>query len=297
MYKTTTVSCILVLSLLAACSDKPAPTVQPTAAVPPAPAKPIAPPSTADKVDEILLRAVFGKHYRPASKNALASLPDPDDRSATGEYVVTAVANTVLKTGETVLVVNAEQANAAGEAESAHASSGLLSVYLLRQSAGQWNIIKRHENVAALGSHGQIGTVVWTMLGKDKPGLAVLNGGTWQGNSIESLALFDLGAANLRDLVAEGIAMHSDNEGACDPDGTTECWSITGKWRFAAPKAPADYDDLLIDFAGEQSQRPANAEGEPSGPRTTDKVSGAARYAYDGKQYRLVDGANLVPGI
>jgi hypothetical protein len=297
MSRTATAACLLMLALLPACSEKTTAATPPVAAAPAAPAKPMAPPTTGEKIDEILLKAVFGKQYRPASRDALVSMPDLENRSATGQYVVSAAANTVLKTGETVLVVNGNPADDAGEAQTNHAEGGLLSVYLLRQAEGKWQILKRHENITNLGSDGQIGTVEWTMLAIDKPGLAVINGGTWQGNSIASLALFDLKAATMRDLIPAGVAVHSDNQGACDPKSATECWTVTGKWRFAAPKAAADYDDLLVDFSGEKSERAENADGEPAGPRKSEKIGGAARYAYDGKQYKLVEGENVVPGI
>ena len=296
MSKTTSASLVVILSLLSACSEKTA-SAPPPAAHAPAPLQPLAAPTTADKVDAILLKAVFGKQYRPASRDVLASLPDPDNRAETGSYLVTAAGNTVLATGETVLVANAEEANEAGESLSGHVSSGLLNVYLLRQTAGKWQIIKHHENVAGLGSNGHIGQVIWTTLAKDKPGLALVHGGTWQGSSIANLALFDVRGASVHNLAPDAITISSDNEGACDPEGTTECWSVSGKWRFAAPRTPAAYDDLLIDFTGEKSHRTEDAKGDLAGPRVVEKISGAARYAYDGKQYKLVEGENIVPGI
>ena len=32
-------------------------------------------------------------------------------------------------------------------------------MFLMRQADGKWEILKRHENVTALGSHGNLGTV------------------------------------------------------------------------------------------------------------------------------------------
>jgi hypothetical protein len=281
--------CLLTLALLSACSEKTVTAPPPVVAVAAAP-KPVAAPTTDEKVDAMLLKAVFGKHYRPATKDALVTLPDPEDRAATGQYVVTAAGNTVLATGETVLVVNGEQANEAGEADSSHASGGLLSVYFLRQKDGKWTITKRHENIASLGSNGQMGSVSWTTLATGKPGLAIESGGTWQGYTVENLALFDLSAATMREL--SNVSIHSDSEGGCDEAGTSECWSVTGKWRFAPAKTAAEYDDLLVDFTGNKSNRKTE-----SAKRVSEKISGTARYAYDGKKYELVEGENLVPGV
>jgi hypothetical protein len=288
--------CLMALTILAGCSEKPRPANPVPAQVPVAPVAPPAAPTAAEKVAQLLLKAVFGKQYRAGTGDALATLPDPDDRKASGKYVVTAVANTVLKTGETVLVVNAEAANESGEADSGHASPGLLGVYIMRQQDGAWTILKRHENIAALGSSGHFGGVDWVTLAAGKPGLAISSGGTWQGNTIESLSLFDLSAPQLRDL-AGGILTYSSNEGACDPDGTQECWTMTGKWHLAPAKTAAAYDDLVFDFAGEVWTRPVNDKDEPSGPRQSRKTTGAARYAFDGHKFVLVEGANPVPEI
>lgn len=292
------------LAFTAACSEKVSPPpAAPLAAAPipaPRPAAGPAPattPSAEDKAAAILMRAVYGENYRAVSGDALAELPNPDDRSSPMNFVVSPVAHTVLPTGETVLVANAEFAAEDGTAQSAHANGGLLNVYLMRQEEGQWKILKRHENVATLGSHGQLGTVQWVTLAKDKPGLAVLSGGTWQGYTVENLAVFDLTANIMRELTGEHISIHSDSDGGCDPEGEGECWSVTGKWRFEPAKAAADYDDIVIDFSGQTSKGAAASKGQPATPRVENKVTGKARYAYDGKAYKLVEGANPVPGV
>lgn len=289
--------------LLSACS-KPAPPAPPSeaaaAAAPalavPAETKPALPPSVDDKVQAMLMKAVFSDQYREATRDALAQLPDPENSGEKAPYVVSPVAHTVLASGETVLVANAETASEDGTAMSSHASGGLLNVYLMRQADGKWEILKRHENVASLGSHGNLGTVQWVNLAKGKPGLAVLSGGTWQGYTIEVLSLFDLGADSLRDLAGD-IQVHSDSEGGCDPDGEAECWNVTGKWRFEPARTASDYDELAVDFSGASSTRHKAGKGQAKPPRVTKNISGAARYAYDGKAYRLVEGVNLVPGV
>jgi hypothetical protein len=294
----TAVAC---LALLSACS-KPVPPApaQVAVAATPAPvmaeAKPAPKPTVDGKAEALLMKAVFGEQYREATRDALAELPDPDKRTEKMRFVVSPVAHTILATGETVLVANAETASDDGTALSSHAAGGLLNVFLMRQADGKWEILKRHENVTALGSHGNLGTVQWVNLAKGKPGLAILSGGTWQGYTIEVLSLFDLGADTMRDLAGQ-IQVHSNSEGGCDPDGDGQCWSVTGKWRFESARAASDYDDIVVDFSGELTSRPKAAKGKAQAPRVAEKVGGAARYAFDGKLYRLVDGVNPVPGI
>lgn len=294
------------LALTAACSDKvvTAPTVTVAETQSPAPAAQslaesatAGAPSAGDKAAAILMQAVYGDSYRTATGDALAALPNPDDRTAPMNFVVSPVAHSVLPSGDTVLVANAEFAAEDGTAQSSHANGGLLNVYLMRQEGGQWKVLKRHESVATLGSHGNLGTVQWVTLAEDKPGLAVLNGGTWQGYTVENLALFDLTADSMKELTVQHIPIHSDSDGGCDPEGDAQCWSVTGKWRFEPARAAADYDDIVIDFSGQTSKGDPAGEGKPAGARVQNKVSGTARYAYDGKTYKLVEGANLVPEV
>lgn len=241
-----------------------------------------------------LMAAVFGKNYRAASNDALADLPDPDDRKTINSYVLSPVAATVLANGETILVANAEVAGDDGRPTSGHASPGLLNVYVLSKDGGRWKVLRRHENIAALGSSGQIGEVVWTTLAPGKPGLGILHGGTWQGATITLLSLFDVGSDDLRNLTGESIKIHSDNDGACAPE-SDECWHVDGKWRFVAGKPDAQYDDLLVEFSGEKSQRPGDGQTAPESKPVSTTVHSTARYAFDGKRYRLTSGANIVP--
>lgn len=295
-----TIICLACVALLAACSGKStpsAPPVQPSAAATVVASTPPHKPSTAEKIDEMLMKAVFGDQYRPVSSDALATLTDYEERGKRAQFVVRAVANTVLATGETVLVAEANYAEADGTAQASHATGGLLNVFLLRQVDGKWQILKRHENITMLGSHGFLGEVIWTKLATDKPGLAVINGGVWQGYSVRSLALFDLSADVMHDLAPAGIQMHSSSDGACDPEETTECWEVNGKWRMQAAKSAAMYDDIVVDFTGEKSTLAPRVEGQAPTPRVSTPVAGTARYAYDGKRYQLVEGENLVPSV
>lgn len=301
--KRSVLLCLGLSALLGACSDK-----QPAHAPVPPSASAAASIATLAKDAEMksaaakkvlsssLMAAVFGQDYRPASDDALVELPGVDHRDKVGMYVLSAVSVSQLPSGQVVLIANAETADEQGKAYSAHASSGLLNVFLLRQVDGKWHVLKRHENVAALGSFGQLGEVVWIQLATGRPGFVVINGGNWQGYSIGGLALFDPLAESMKEL--GGAALYSNNDAACEPE-SAKCWRVAGKWRLVPAAAKtAKYDDLLIDFIGEESIDP-NGYGDEQRPakRVTRKYTVQTRYAYDGKQYQLVSGSNPVPGI
>ncbi|WP_219114572.1 hypothetical protein [Janthinobacterium sp. UMAB-56] len=314
---------LLVSALLGACSDKTAPASTdlaadvaadvPTVADETAPAEHVPPPAaTAPRTEAMntpqareleagLMRAVFGKDYRSDSDDALADLSDPDNHVDKLSYVVSAVSHKLLPDGRAILVANAETANTEGTAESAHASSGLLNVFFLapkgQPESGQWQVVKRLENIAALGSSGQLGEVHWVMLGANKPGLAIRHGYTGQGYTITQLALFDIGDGKVTALDG-GIDLYSDNMGACTPD-MDECWMVEGKWRFAPARNGGAYDDLLIDFKGasEKIKPGVTVKPDEDPPRIATPLNGHARYGFDGKGYKLVEGKNTVPGV
>lgn len=238
-----------------------------------------------------LMQAAFAAAYRPASKDALADLPEPDERNVRTLHLITPIAAKVLENGLAALVVNGELADEQGTTSTAHVTPGRLSVYLLRQEQGKWAVQRRHENVAELGSMGQSGAAQWVALAPGKPGLAMLHGGTWQGYSIRFLSLFDLSDENMRHMLGEQV--ESDSEGACGPE-TSECWRVDANWRIAAPAEGQRYGDVLMDFSGEREALPPGAEG---GKRVKQAVKGSARYSYRDGAYKLVNGANLVPTI
>ncbi|WP_317202183.1 hypothetical protein [Janthinobacterium sp.] len=285
--------CLLLLCAAAsACSQAEAPAAAPPAAS----ATATAAPSADEQLAAQLMAAVFGKDYRPGHGDALTALPDSSDRKSIAPYVVTAVAQRVLADGTAVLVANAENADDNGEAESGHASPGLLNVFILKRDGAAWRVLKRHENVDTLGADGHFGEVLWLQLAPGKAGLGILHGDTAQGYTMQQLSLFDLGAETLRDL-SNGISVHSDSEGACGPE-TDKCWDISGAWRFAPARGDSAYQDLLIDFSGHSEAAQADQaapRGEATRARVRTAVHASARYAYDGKSYQLVEGENVVP--
>ncbi|MBB5607974.1 MULTISPECIES: hypothetical protein [unclassified Janthinobacterium] len=309
---------LMACAMLVACSDKTAATADVAAAAPapaaeteavsaPAPA-PTAPAnedrnevvkSDIDRAREAeFMRAVFGKDYRADSDDALADLSDPEQHVDKLSYVVSAVASKLLGNGRAVLVANAETANTEGTAESAHVTQGLLNVFFLTQAGeGKWKVSERVENIAALGSSGQLGDVQWTRLGQDKLGLAIRHGYTGQGYTINQLALFEVGDGEVT-LLTQGIDLHSDNLGACTEE-MEECWDVSGNWRFATAQGGGKHDDLLIDFSGFTEKIKAGVKLKPDQdpPRTSTLITAQARYVFDGKTYKLAEGRNPVPGV
>ncbi len=292
--------CLLLLcAILSACSKKQAPAAAPPAAIaaPVAAAKAAPTPTAEQQLRAELMAAVFGKQYRAASGDALTELPWVEDRGTLYWMVVTPVAHAVQPDGSTVLVANAQMADDKGEGMVGHSSPGLLNVYVLKRDGGRWRVLKRHDSVDALGSYSHFDEVLWLDLAPGKPGLGVKHGDTSQGYSMEALSLFDLGADTLRNLT-DGISLRSDSEGACGPHVET-CWDVSGAWRFVPGAAGAPYQDLVIDFSGHtdvatdpvDDKRP-----DDSVTRLVTPVKARARYAFDGKIYRLVEGENVVPG-
>jgi len=56
---------------------------------------------------------------------------------------------------------------------------------------------------------------------------------------------------------------------------------------------------LLIDFSGFKEKIKAGVKVKPDQdpPRASTPITGYARYVFDGKTYKLVEGYNPVPGV
>ena len=232
-----------------------------------------------------LMRVIYG-----ASKDdhVIAALPDYGDRKETGRYRLRPVAMRELGDGRVALVANA---NFADDEEPSHGQPGLLNAYLLQKQGAGWQVLRRFENVAEMGSWGRLGIVKWVELGAGRPGFAVISGGTWQGTTIRNMALFDLGDAQLRDLAEKVGLVASDNDGDCEED-RQYCWNIEGRWRFERTTQQA-YDDLVFEFDGFAEGRAEG--GAQASPRKRVSVSGTARYAFRDGEYVLASGEHLVP--
>ena len=270
--------------VLAACSRKEAPKAVPSAA-------PVAPPPAVAQEEKPvdlkvvrmmeLLRVVYGDQGA-RQESMEVEMPDPGQGNAIGDYYLEPVAMQEQSDGRVVVVANAELLDDEGHKLTSHSSPGLLSVFILRKEGGKWQVEARHENIAALGSNGRIGEVQWVSLGEGKPGFVVLHGGMWMGSAIGELSAFDLSDGSMRDLTGDCV------------DERWHCWSIKAKWKFEKREG-SEYDDLVLRFSGHEEDR---AETEPeTARRKRTKVKGLARYKYDGGNYLLVEGENIVPGV
>ena len=310
--------CSIILGLvsgLGGCSrsqpDQPA---KPAASAPPPVAEQAPAPPTEAEIHGALMRAVFGKDYRPSKGDALAGAADPHDPGSMVPTVFTPVASTTLPGGETVLVVNGEPADEKGEAQSQKANGGSLNIYLLRETGGNWEVLRRHEHVDDLGHHGRIGQTRWVRQTNGRVLLAVEDGSSGQGYSVTILALFDPAAEKIVNLVGDGILVRSDSDGAC-VDEAIHCWNAEAKWHTAPSTTGAPYDDLVLIFSGWEEKADPNVQaatapdagaGQGAAPAASDQspqpvqrirttLSGAARYVFDNGAYRLKSGKNPIP--
>ncbi|WP_028104862.1 hypothetical protein [Pseudoduganella violaceinigra] len=279
--------------ILSACAKKEVP----PAVAEPVPAQPVAAEAkkrvSAETVRMMeLLRAVYGNEG--AHEDYLvAQLPDHEEgHNATGSYRLEPVAMHELPDGRVAVVANAQQLDEQGEAMAYHATSGLLSAYILRKDGGKWTVEARHENIAEVGSNGVFGQVQWVSLGQGKPGFMVRHGGTWQGASVEFVSIFDLADGPMHDL-AHSLSLSSDNEGACGEE-TSHCWSIEGKLQFEKREGAA-FDDVVLRFTGFEENRGDDAPKNQA--RQHEERNGMARYKFDGQSYVLIEGENIVPGV
>lgn len=184
-----------------------------------------------------------------------------------------------------------------------------ISAYLLDKLDGKWSVTRRHESLADMGSNGFAGELTWVTLGPGKPGFAIVGQSGNRGQSVSSLALFDLTAKDMRTLASKQILVHSDNDGDCEGE-RPHCWNISGEWRLVQKQGQA-FADLEIAFTGvdelrsEEARKKADAQAnaagaEPSyeeyiaalGPRDQRKVKSTARYSLSEKGMLLASGEN-----
>ncbi|ATQ73219.1 hypothetical protein CR152_00870 [Massilia violaceinigra] len=296
--------------LLASCRERTAASVSASAGAPATPAAvrvaeavPAPPPPTPEELEAgaaalreraVLMHAIFGTKFNPAANEASIEMRAPDEPDMS-MYTIEPVAHAFLPNGDAALVANALIVRADRDGIRVHTDGGLLNVFILRQADGRWTLLKHHANVARLGTWERIGTAKFMHLAPGKPGLAMLYGSAFQGYVERYLSLFDLGAADLRDLTGDGIAL-SASALACEPADTETCYDVTSGWRFAVSASGAAYNDLVFQFRGEEDSKKDVRRKGAEGPRLASDITrldGAARYAYDGKTYVLVEGKNL----
>lgn len=247
-----------------------------------------------------LMRAVFGDDYLPAKGHAIEGIGDPDTFQKAYATVYTGATSTRLPSGETVLVVTSVATDENGDENPALPDPGRLSIYVLRQQGGQWNLVRRHDDVAQLGRVGFVGDLRWVMPGQGRPVLAVEHHESGQGYRGTWLSLFDPSKEKIVDLTGSGIMTESDSTGACP--AATHCWSARATWRFE-PAANA-YDDLVLTITGEEDDVADETAGEPAedtapvpAQAKQHSLAGTARYVFQNGSYRLRDGANTLPSF
>lgn len=232
-----------------------------------------------------LLHIVYGT---PLKGPVIIDLPDFNNRSEMSSYRITPLDMREIGPGRVALVASA---NYADDDNPSHGQPGLLNVYVLQKRGDQWKVERRLENVAAMGTWGNLGSVAWVELGEGRPGFAIEWGGTWQGTTVGYWALFDLADPKLRDLAKKMRITSSDNEGDCD-ERRHRCWNVAGQWRFER-KAQQSYDDLVFDFSGYTESRPEDSAETVERTRTV--VSNTARYAFRDGEYVLASGEHSAP--
>jgi hypothetical protein len=133
--------------------------------------------------------------------------------------------------------------------------------------------------------------------GQGKTFLAMTHGGTWQGHTIEVLDLYDVSNGKVRKLTKAHINLHSDNGGWCMPE--KYCWDVSGEWKLETSGGKSAYPDLVITFSGEEMDpvEGATEETSPDVERALKPIKAAARYRFDGTEYKLIEGENPVPSI
>lgn len=235
------------------------------------------------------MRALFGEQYDAKSRNALALIEYEGDEDY---FLMTFVGATTLPDGRTVVAVNGSPSNEDRIDRSAHPSTGLLNVYILQRSGGQWQVHARHENVADLGSSGRFGSVKWVSLGTGRPGLIVSSGGTWQGYTITNASVFALGDEV---TLLGGYSEGSGNAGACVP-GMEECWDVGSTIRFVDSPQGGAYRDIVVDYAGKHFTL-TEGKGDTQIEHLKSTVRQSMRYHFNGKEYAAVSGSDPVPGI
>ncbi|MES2743042.1 MAG: hypothetical protein V4754_19125 [Pseudomonadota bacterium] len=278
---------LLFCACLCACSNSETP--DPAAPKPAAGVGPGGAAAPERQLRQQMMAAVFEAAYRPASDDALVNLPVPGQPKRMADYVVTMLDQHLLADGSTALVTNGAEVDAGGKASSRPQSPGVLSVFILKQGDGQWNVVTRHENVAALGAGGRVGEVSWPELARDKPGLAIVSSTNIEGNIVSKLSLFDPSAANFHNMT-ELLPIHADNKNVCDPR-TGDCWNVTADWQMIPAQHASQYAEIELHFTGTIVRALASAS---TGPRVEAAVESSARYVYDGDVYKLGDGQNLV---
>lgn len=198
--------------------------------------------------------------------------------------VRTPLTATALPDGRTALIVNS------AHAEPSEATYGTLGVYMLKRNSTDWEVVERHENLAEMGSNGQVGTVKWVMLAPGRPGFMVSTGEIRHGNWQNRAVFFDL-TSGVRLL--GGFREAGGND--CTPTNG-QCWEVESTIRFVDSEDKVAYRDIVVDFTDKSYTVVETVDGSLL-KRIESNVAKRARYHYDGKEYVMKSGRNPVPSI
>lgn len=121
--------------------------------------------------DELrMLELLHVIHGTPVKGPVITELPDLDDRSEKGSYRITPLDMREIGPGRVALVANANYAN---DDNPGHGQPGFLNAYVLQKQGDKWKVERRFENVAAMGTWGNLGRVDWVELGEGRPGFSI----------------------------------------------------------------------------------------------------------------------------
>ena len=285
MQKSRHLVVLLLAALAGACADKPAPVAPaPTSTTPSDPAR--VAPAMPEPSQEELMRTVFGAQYRAASKDALTRLPTLRRPDQIRFYQVKPLASKVLDTGVAVLLAQSDYAEQNTEDDrEVIEDEALFNAYLLRRTAGNWEVFQRRENFMIRGDNSGPGSILFPMLNDSKQGMAVVSKLANDACPSQTLYLYDLTEQPMREITG-GIAIGWTSADRCgDAEGSPEQYTAS-KWHLAPSKAKgAVYHDVVVASVTETIKQ--------VGPGENDFVSSkgkkvTARYAYDGTQFKPV---------
>jgi hypothetical protein len=233
------------------------------------------------------MQAIFGAAWRPEEGSALIHI---DKGTDAGWWQMTPLASKRLADGRTLLIVNGAPHGENGSSP-AQADGGMLNLYVLRQMQSTWQVLELHEDVAKMGSLGEIGAVRWLDLGAGRQGIVVSSGEAGVGSRLRVAVIYALDRG-LRHLGR--FAEMSSNDAACTWE-SEDCWTVEGKIGTVPALRGQAYRDIVVDFTGRHSLLYRHPDG--MGAHRTRTIRQRARYRFDGAHYVLVAGQNPVPDL
>ena len=282
---------VFLLVSLAACGDQPAPVAAaPTASAPSVPSAPArVAPVMPEPSQQELMRTVFGAQYRVASNDALTRFPTLRRPDQVRFYRVKPLASKVLDTGVAVLLAQSDYAQQNTEDDwEVIEDEALFNAYLLRRTAGNWEVFQRRENFMIRGENSGAGSILFPMLNDSKQGMAVVSKLANDGCPNQTLFLFDLSEQPMREITG-GIATGWTNNSRCGDAEDAPEQSTSSTWHLAPPRTKgAAYHDVVLVSVTETVRHVGPGEDDLV---TTKGKKVTTRYAYDGKQFKLIRAA------